>query len=647
MANVSTYGKYKARIATPLNFTPIFARPYNFITSIVCSKDGKYVAYAHSNGQQINTSQNYGETWRLVSWSEQTSFVGNQVIYYDFTPPQFNYLTSSSNGQYLIATTGYNIQTKSNSNTNKSIVYSHDYGNTWYLVTTSYSTHKPARMVTSSSSGKYAIAIFNNDTIETSSDYGVSWTTRNGVSLNRISQSLSGKCVLGSDTNRNKIYTSNDFGENWEINNLLLTNYGFDPTQNVNVVKISGDGKRCIVSINPTTLDASNGGMLISHDFGTTWSKLYNAPGLKCIKIASSENLQYLIIGCKRYNPDTSYPNRYHNVHISNDFGTNWITLAKVFDNYTHSGELDICTTSSGQYVLAVSFADNSIFNYVANNYTYSYTPIRNSYDNSFNFTFTSKLYDCSGTYYLKNNNSQILSTKVVDVSYTEAITFEGINTMSFDYGNNTLFVYKQNDNLADKPADEPVYDIQISDPMVVNATCFLEGTKILAMDKKRILKYIPIEKLKPGMLVKTLHAGFVPIKYIGYSTIYNPGIATRVRDQLFNCTKSAYPELIEDLVLTGNHSILVEKVTDDEREQIIETLGDLFVTEQRYRLPAFNDKRAVPYEHRGDFRIWNLALENENYYANYGIYANGLLVETTSCRYIKEISRMTLIEKE
>ena len=259
-------------------------------------------------------------------------------------------------------------------------------------------------------------------------------------------------------------------------------------------------------------------------------------------------------------------------------------------------------------------------------------------------FVFTSTLYDCSGTYYLRDDKLRTLATRVIDVSYTTSITFTDIDTMLFEYGMTNLIVYKQNDII---PNNAPSDDIQISDPMVVNATCFLEGTKILAMDKKRIMKYIPIEKLKPGMLVKTLSSGFVPIKYIGYSTLYNPGLATRVRDQLFKCTKSAYPELIEDLVLTGNHSILVEKVTDDEREQIIETLGDLFVTEQRYRLPAFNDKRAEPYEHRGDFRIWNLALENENYYANYGIYANGLLVETTSCRYIKEISRMTLIEKE
>jgi len=37
--------------------------------------------------------------------------------------------------------------------------------------------------------------------------------------------------------------------------------------------------------------------------------------------------------------------------------------------------------------------------------------------------------------------------------------------------------------------------------------------------------------------------------------------------------------------------------------------------------------------------------LENENYFHNYGIWANGLLVETCSKRYLTELSNMELIE--
>ena len=47
------------------------------------------------------------------------------------------------------------------------------------------------------------------------------------------------------------------------------------------------------------------------------------------------------------------------------------------------------------------------------------------------------------------------------------------------------------------------------------------------------------------------------------------------------------------------------------------------------YRLPACVHKRTSVYEKEGNYEIYHLALENENYYNNYGIWANGLLVET------------------
>jgi hypothetical protein len=67
-------------------------------------------------------------------------------------------------------------------------------------------------------------------------------------------------------------------------------------------------------------------------------------------------------------------------------------------------------------------------------------------------------------------------------------------------------------------------------------------------------------------------------------------------------------------------------------------------VTDDKYRLMAHLDNRAVPYEKEGVFNIYHIALENENNYWNYGIFANGLLVETCSKRYLKELSGMTLL---
>ena len=56
-------------------------------------------------------------------------------------------------------------------------------------------------------------------------------------------------------------------------------------------------------------------------------------------------------------------------------------------------------------------------------------------------------------------------------------------------------------------------------------------------------------------------------------------------------------------------------------------------------------DDRAEPWTKSGKHTVWHLALQNDNIYNNYGIYANGgLLVESISIRYLKEKSNMTLV---
>lgn len=172
---------------------------------------------------------------------------------------------------------------------------------------------------------------------------------------------------------------------------------------------------------------------------------------------------------------------------------------------------------------------------------------------------------------------------------------------------------------------------------------CFLEGSKILCL-KDNTEIYMPIETLNKGDLVKTLLNGYVPIKVIGSSVIqFNPSTVLHPKDRLFICSKQNYPELFEDLVLTGAHSILVDEITDDQRNKINEILGDVYVTDRKYRLIACIDDRTSEYNHNTDQTIWHLALENENYYGNYGIYANGLLVESVSIRYMIEFSNMNL----
>ena len=175
------------------------------------------------------------------------------------------------------------------------------------------------------------------------------------------------------------------------------------------------------------------------------------------------------------------------------------------------------------------------------------------------------------------------------------------------------------------------------------NPICFKEGSKILCfVDSKEV--YLPIETLKPGTFVKTYLHGYKAIDMIGHSKLYNPAHTLRGKNRLYVCKKEKYPEITEDLVITGCHSILVDSVTEQQYKDIEEFAGRIYVTDKLCRFPACLDDRAEPYTETGVHTIWHFALAHNDYYMNYGVYANGLLVETTSKRMMKDLSGMELV---
>ena len=170
--------------------------------------------------------------------------------------------------------------------------------------------------------------------------------------------------------------------------------------------------------------------------------------------------------------------------------------------------------------------------------------------------------------------------------------------------------------------------------------TCFKEGTKILT-DKG----YISVENLRKGDLVKTIQDGYKAIFMIGKTNIDHKASNERIKDQLYKFSKNEYTELFEDLIITGCHSILVNEFKEGQREKTLNFLKDIFITEDKYRLPACLDESAMIYEMPGSYTIYHFALENENIYNNYGVNANGMLVESCSKRFIEQFSTMVLIE--
>ena len=167
---------------------------------------------------------------------------------------------------------------------------------------------------------------------------------------------------------------------------------------------------------------------------------------------------------------------------------------------------------------------------------------------------------------------------------------------------------------------------------------CFLEGSKILTING-----YVPIEQLKQGDLIKTTNSTYIPIYKLGKRVMHHHVSNERDKNILYKCSQKNYPELTEDLIITGCHSILVVEFKNNQREKTIELLKKIYITDDEYRLPACVDDRTTIYETEGDYTVYHIALENDNDYFNYGIYANGLLVESCSKIFLNKVYDMNV----
>jgi hypothetical protein len=176
------------------------------------------------------------------------------------------------------------------------------------------------------------------------------------------------------------------------------------------------------------------------------------------------------------------------------------------------------------------------------------------------------------------------------------------------------------------------------------NNPCFLEGSMILC-EVDGASTYVPVENLKKGTLVKTSLHGFKPVALIGKAQKKNPGTNERIENRLYKLSPSKYPALVKDLYLTGCHSVLEYPLTEAQKEAVTKHLGKLYVTDKKYRLTAFADERAEPWNSEGTYTVYHFALENEDEKMNYGVYANGgLLVETCSLRTLRGRGNMEFV---
>jgi hypothetical protein len=176
-------------------------------------------------------------------------------------------------------------------------------------------------------------------------------------------------------------------------------------------------------------------------------------------------------------------------------------------------------------------------------------------------------------------------------------------------------------------PSGNPVFAAVGANNSMVS--CFLENTQILIKQYGDEI-YIPIQNLRKGDLVKTLNYGYIQIHSVGHAILYNDSLNKNVTQKLY-CKKTGF----DDLILTGGHSILVDSLNEAEIIKTNKYWDVPKMIDDKYLLLACIDKNAELYEKNGLMNIYHVALECENIHRNFGIYANGILVESCSIDYL------------
>ena len=233
-----------------------------------------------------------------------------------------------------------------------------------------------------------------------------------------------------------------------------------------------------------------------------------------------------------------------------------------------------------------------------------------------------------TNAFYLHNNGSVITT-----------VTFAtGIN---YTFSSNLL---TNNDQTAQLYNGAVQFGIPIT---IFTYPCFKQGAKILRYDPVSDKEsYVPVETLRRGDLIVTAESGAKPIHSIGYKPIPLPKSDSNPSNRLYKFSRKYCPDVFEPLYITGEHCTLHHQVSQDLLSKIAEHMGDVYVTENHYRVPAQMDDRAEPYDGEDEpVTIWHFALENENVAHNYGVWANGLLVESCAIESLLEKSGMRLLE--
>jgi len=239
--------------------------------------------------------------------------------------------------------------------------------------------------------------------------------------------------------------------------------------------------------------------------------------------------------------------------------------------------------------------------------------------------------------YDVTNPGNNILDTEGTNT--TDGVTFTDTRVTIFPniYPVSPYYILTNNGNNVVIPSNDMSneYDVSLQ---FTNALCFNEGTKILCMNQQLEDEYVPIEHLQIGDFVKTYKHGYRKVsKTIQGFLINNP---KKWNMCMYKMAKTESNGLIEDLIVTGGHSLLVDSLSDAEiakyKEMGIPHFANETIDKKHLVLSCVSDQ-FTPMPDNKCYKYYHLLLENnDDEEERFGIWANGVLTETPNVKCTK-----------
>jgi len=167
-------------------------------------------------------------------------------------------------------------------------------------------------------------------------------------------------------------------------------------------------------------------------------------------------------------------------------------------------------------------------------------------------------------------------------------------------------------------------------------SSCFNEDTKILCLNRDGQEEYIPIQNLRKGDLVKSYLHGYRKIDLIGKGRMINN--IDVWNDSMYILEKTDDNGLIEDLIVTGGHALLVDQLSDQDLQNYrlnnVFDNGQPIMIDDKFLLLAGLSSLFKQLTEQKKFTYYHLILESNHDDERFGVYANGILTETPSKKH-------------